>query len=110
MDGVYSFEVNMSDSLAGYDLAFFTRVDRISIGRPVKRPAIRLDLEWISPDTLRSFETVYMPSGDTRGIVQSYRRGVRPAKPGVWTLNAKVVQPEDGFRGLGLTVKRNGTR
>lgn len=110
VDGVYSFGVDMSDSLAVYDLAFFTRVDRPGARRSLTRPAIRLDLEWVSPGGEKSGETVYMPSGDEKGVLQSYRRGVRPSEAGVWTLNAEVVQPEDGFRGLGIICKRNGTR
>lgn len=105
--GIYDFSVDMSDSLATYDLLFYTRVDNPSgFGK-----SIPLEVSWISPDSERALvEKVYLGSGDLRGVREEYRTGVNPVVKGVWTLR---VRPEDtprGFRGIGLIVRTDGTR
>lgn len=109
-NGIYSFKVDMSDSLAVYDLSFYTRVDRNSLTSSGEAPRIRLVATWISPSGETFSETVYLPSGDAEGMVRKYRSGVQPKEPGVWTLNVKAYSQEKGFRGLGLICDRNGTR
>ena len=102
---VYSFELPMEDSLATYDLSFYTRIDS-----PVSRRAagsLELDVRWESPSGEAADETVYM---DVTSQVETYRSGVSPLEPGVWTLKVQVVNPPEGLRGLGLVCKENGTR
>lgn len=109
-DGLYEFKVDLSDpGEDGYDFAFYTRVDDISLKS--KYGTIPLDICWMSPSSRRALEErVYIGRGDLGGLSAEYRSAVRPSETGVWTLYVRPVDPPKGFRGLGLTVKRNGTR
>lgn len=109
-NGIYSFKLDLSDSLSVYDLSFYTRVDRNSLETKGENPRIRLVATWISPSGKTFTETVYMPAGDAEGIIRKYRTGVQPKEFGEWTLNVKAFSQEKGFRGLGLICDRNGTR
>lgn len=109
-NGIYSFKLDLSDSLSVYDLSFYTRVDRNSLEMKGENPRIRLVATWISPSGKTFTETVYMPAGDAEGIIRKYRTGVQPKEFGEWTLNVKAFSQEKGFRGLGLICDRNGTR
>ena len=106
-EGPFEFVVEMRDSLALYDFDFFTRVDARKCPGETE-----LLVRWVSPSDSVFSETVYLPleCGD---VYEPYRRGCVPAEFGTW--KCVVAIPEavfiDGFRGLGLVVKRDyGTR
>lgn len=103
--GVYSFELPLEDSLATYDLSFYTRVDAPAGRR--SGGSLELNVLWVSPSGERAGETVHM---DAAKLLETYRTGVSPLEPGVWTLKVQVVNPPEGLRGLGLVCKENGTR
>ena len=102
--GVYEFRFPLSDSLCTYDFLFYTRVD----GK--WQSSIRLDASWLSPEGKSFTETVYMAPSGAKDAAQIYRSGVVPASLGDWKLSVSVSGIPRGFRGLGLTIEKNGTR
>lgn len=99
-DGVYCFALDFADTLASYDLSFYTK----SPDAPLRLEVIWMDGE--SPAGLS--ESVWMQAGELR---QLYRSGIKPQHPGDWKLRVRVPGQPDGFPGLGLITKRNdGTR
>lgn len=104
VDNVYDFSFQMEDSLGTYDFSFYTRVDG------VWNRSIRLDAVWYSPDGENFSETVYLRPEIRREGVQPYRIGVEPSVPGDWRLTVSVPDAPEGFLGLGLICKENGTR
>ena len=110
VNGVYEFALDFTDSSSTYDIAFYTRVDRFSLGK-VQEESIALQISWISPkDSIQMEERVWMPCGDLKGVKADYRTGIHPTEAGVWTLLVRPKDPPRGFRGLGLIITRNGTR
>lgn len=108
-DGLYEFNVDIQDTLSLYDFAFYTRVDDMSLRS--KYGSVQMDVRWMSPSSRRALEEdVYIGKGDLSGIFAPYRSGVRLSESGVWTLYVRPVHPPKGFRGIGLTVKKNGSR
>lgn len=103
--GVYSFDLPLEDSLSTYDVSFYTRVDAPAGRR--SGGSLELNVLWVSPSGERAGETVHM---DTAKLLETYRTGVSPLEPGVWTLKVKVKDPPEGLRGLGVVCKENGTR
>ncbi len=104
VDNIYDFSCQMADSLGSYDFSFYTRVDG------VWDRSIRLDAVWHSPDGGQFSETAYLrPESKSEGI-QPYRSGVEPSAPGDWRLTVLVPDAPEGFLGLGLICKENGTR
>lgn len=101
---VYDFSFQMADSLSSYDFSFYTRVDG------AWERSIRLDAVWHSPDGESFSETVYLRPENRREGVQPYRIGVEPSVPGDWRLTVSVPDAPEGFLGLGLICKENGTR
>lgn len=103
--GVYSFPVDMADSLASYDFWFYSR---LAAGR---RDNVELRVSWVAPSGRSLYETVYMERVDSRGVRELYRSGMVPSEYGEWTVNVRPVDPGKGFLGLGLICRRNdGTR
>lgn len=102
--GVYPFNLDMADSTASYDVFFYTRVDGGRGG------GLCLDVKWTSPSGKTFSETVYMNSGDSKGIKECYRSGLEPVEPGVWKLEIKPAGSLPGLRGMGVICNRNGTR
>ena len=102
--GMYRYELDLTDSLATYDLSFYTRVDGAVPGM------LCLDVTWTSPVGDTFGETVYMHTGDSNGACEAYRTGVSPRMAGIWKLDVNIPDAPEGLRGLGLVCKRNGTR
>lgn len=103
--GVYSFPVEMTDSLASYDFWFYSRLFSGSIGN------LELRVSWTAPSGESFYETVYMEKVDSHGVRELYRSGVVPAEYGEWKLNVRPVDPVKDFLGLGLvTIRNDGTR
>lgn len=103
--GLYSFVIPFSDSLSTYSVSFFTRVD--SPGRENLKEALRLDVTWTSPSGDTAAETVYM---DASREVETYRSGISPRETGDWKVDVRVPDVPQGFRGLGIISKIDGTR
>lgn len=109
-NGVYSYDLDLSDPLASYDVSFYTRIDRSSVRIRTEYPQIRLKVSWVSPSGDGFSETVYMKGSRSGESCQKYRSGIVPKEPGMWKLNVEAFPAEDGLRGLGIVCKRNGSR
>ncbi len=109
VNGVYVFQLDMTDSLAFYDLSLYTSVDAPLLGAGPEKAALALEVSLYGPGTALS-ETVYLPCGDRKGSCRLYRTGVRPSSPGIWNLSLRPVDPPSGLRGLGVICSRHGTR
>lgn len=99
--GVYVFDFEMADTLSTYDFYFYTRVDDPQLD------SLPLKVMWLAPSGESFTETVYM---DPTALKELYRSGVRPAEAGDWRICVRPVGVGEGFRGLGLVCKDNGTR
>lgn len=100
--GLFSFPVDLSDSLSTYDISFYTAdyPGRDTTG-------LELQVVWVGPSGQSASETVYMDVGKGREL---YRSGVSMAEPGEWRLDLRVRDVPEGFRGIGIICKRNGPR
>lgn len=110
VSGMYSFELDMTDSLDIYDVWFYTRVDRSRAATVADYPPMELVVWWVAPSGKVYDETVYMSSGDYRGVREKYRSGIEPSERGVWKLCVKPNDPPKNFRGFGVICERYGTR
>lgn len=126
-DGVYVFELDLSDSLSVYDILIYSRTD--AAPRALKRiPPIKLSVEWFAPaaaDTVageqvqsrsRSLvpaltDTVALAAVKHGYVIQPYRTGVNPSVRGLWSLRMSVLNVPESFRGIGIICERkDGTR
>ena len=114
--GVYRFDVDLSDSLAAYDLKVYSRVESLFRKLPamISTP---LSVSWISPSGQRYSENVWLTltrPGTSPYLLESeqfYRRGLVPAEYGKWTLEISPDDAPKGFSGLGvITIRHDGTR
>lgn len=107
-EGVYSFDLDMSDEGCSYDISLFTKLDTRVFGRRTSE-SMPLAVIWSSGDSLSFSETVYYPLDRT---IVPYRSGVVLQHPGNWTIRFNVLTAPKGLRGLGIICKRNdnGTR
>lgn len=107
-DGPYTFEIDFGDSLAVYDIDFYTVVD--SPDGPAETPLL---VRW-SKDTVVFTERVFLPlEGEgrySREIRAPYRHGVTMADPGTWHIDVSVEDSVPGLRGMGIAVRRDGSR
>ena len=103
----YEYTIPVTDSLAYYDLSFYTRVDNFKAGNC----PLGLDLRWTSPADSLYYEKVWMRTGNTQGKVELYRSGMRFPLNGDWTLRIKAPDKPEGFCGVGVIwEKYYGTR
>lgn len=100
-DGVYIFDFELPDTLATYDFSFFVRVDGPQLD------SLPLKVMWLDPAGESFTETVYMDPGKE---VELYRKDVVPVRAGDWRICVRPSVTSEGFRGLGLICKENGTR
>ena len=118
-NGLYRYSMDFSDSLATYDITFYSRIDA---GRK-RMSAVRdfpLMVTWTSPSGQRYRETVYFNVRDeedgssfyTSQYRMAYRTGLVPVESGIWDMTVHVNSGNEvpGFRGLGVICKKNGTR
>ena len=105
-DGVYSFEFEMTDSLASYDFWIYSRAEKVGLEN------LELRVLWMSPSGESFRETVYMKEVDKRGSSELYRSGVVPAEYGNWSIHIRPMPKESSLYGLGMICKSNfdGTR
>lgn len=100
--GEYSFTLEMTDTLQGYDISFFTSIDRPLL-RPDTLNCFPLQVVWRAPSGRYFTETVYYPADSVR---VRYRSALVPAEAGLWTLSVGVAPEPRGFRGLGVICAR----
>lgn len=115
-DGLYRFELDMSDSLSAYDVSFYSRIDCNSV-RLVSFRDFPMVITWISPDGVRKYhEKVYFPIHEetvgssfySKQYLIPYRSGLVPVRHGVWHLSVEVEADDHipGFRGLGVICEK----
>ena len=112
---VFSFKVDMSDSAATYDLAIYTRIDCSSRRFEEVEDAIGIGAEWMSPDSVSYREFFYLPKSSfsdatafSHSYRKSYRSGLVPVQPGIWTLSFVVLSDALKYMdGLGLVCRKN---
>lgn len=96
----YVFGIDVVDSLAYYDLSFYTRMEpKNGLAYPLK-----LEITWTSPADSSYRETVYMDT-DAQGknaVVRKYRSALRFPRSGRWTMSVDVSPQTEKFSGLGL--------
>ena len=100
--GEYAFDVEFNDSLALYDLSFYTAIDK-PLAAPDTLGSFPMKLLWRSPSGLFFSETVYYPADSARVF---YRRGLKPSETGLWSLELTISPEPAGLRGMGLVVAR----
>lgn len=109
-DGIYHFEMDMSDTLSVYDVWLYTRIDAPNITMATC-PGFGLDVTWKAPSGQMYGEEVYFdtPLGSEYYSHQYkvlYRSGLIPVEAGVWTLSLKVRDDVEGLRGMGVQTVR----
>lgn len=121
--GPYVFTLDLSDSLASYDVAIFTRIDSQEL--PAGMGQLPLTAVWTAPDYsmpedvfgnqyFTYTEEFYLPldaarrSFYSRQVWHKYRKGVRPGIYGDWQLMLSIPDTVQihGFRGLGVELIR----
>lgn len=106
--GMFNFYLDLSDSLSTFDVYLYTRVDRRQSSREFDPMEVKI--WWVAPSGSVYDETVWMRTGDHRGVKQLYRKGIVPSEAGEWNLCLKPVDAPDSFRGIGVILENNGTR
>lgn len=105
LDGVYIFELDLPDSLAFYDIWFYSR----TVNEPLA--SLPLNVQWLAPSGKRFSERVYMKLVDADGEKELYRSGVVPSETGKWQLSVRPLGVDENFCGLGVICEEHhGTR
>jgi len=99
--GEYSFALELADSLALYDISFYTAIDR-PLFRQDTLTSFPMQIIWRSPSSRYFSETVYYPADSVR---VRYRSGLVPSEAGEWTLSVSLAPEPQGLRGLGVIVR-----
>lgn len=121
-NGIYRYSLDLSDSLATYDITFYSRIDA-GRQRMAEIGDFPLMVTWTSPSGQRYRETVFFNVRDkahgssfyTSQYRKPYRTGLVPVESGVWDLTVHVNAGNEvpGFRGLGVICRKSlphGTR
>lgn len=93
----YEYTLDVQDTLASYDLAFYTRIEN-----PAREVQLKFNIVWKDPSDSLYRETVYLRQGEEDAVVRNYRTGMHFPQEGEWTLYVTVTPEVRGFRGLGL--------
>lgn len=96
--GEYVFPLQLSDTLAAYDISFYTVIDR-PVFRADTIVSFPMQVVWRSPSGRYFSETVYYPADSVK---VRYRSGVIPSEEGDWTLSVTLDPEPGGLRGLGV--------
>lgn len=114
-DGLYRFTLNMSDSLAVYDLSFYSRIE-CGNGKLAELRDFPLDITLQSPSGRKYWEKVYFPvHQSSKGsnfyshqYILPYRSGIIPDEAGEWELAVRIDADGHipGFRGLGVILEK----
>lgn len=108
----HEFTLPLTDTTAFYDLYFYTRVDRVA-SLPDSVCSMRLDVDWYAPqmpDSVVFSESVYLPYQFGKGEMEPYRTRMALRPAGEWTVKVNVPRQPEGYRGIGMICKKNGTR
>ena len=105
-EGEYSFDIDLVDSLASYDISFYTAIDKPLFRRDTL-VSFPLQVVWRSPSGRYFSETVYYPAAEHRVL---YRSNVVPSELGSWNIAVTIPSQPPRLRGLGLAWKRRDTR
>jgi hypothetical protein len=115
-NGLYRFTLDMSDSLAAYDVSFYSRIDANRL-KFTHAKDFSMMVTWIAPSGQRYRETVYFGVFDESAgsnffssqYVKPYRTGLVPVEYGVWEMNVLVNSGAEvpGLRGLGVVCKKH---
>ena len=97
--GVYSFELDMSDSLSLYDIYFYASAE--SHDSP---PSFPFTIHLTSPSGTTYAESLFYDS--SAAFLVPYRKGLTPVEYGVWTLELRTFV--DGLTGLGVVCDKVG--
>ncbi len=103
--GEYSFDISMADSLAAYDLSFFTSIDKPLFRRDTL-VSFPLQVVWRSPSGRYFSETVHYPARQSRC---PYRSHVVPSELGSWNISVTLPSQPRRLRGLGIIVSGSQT-
>ena len=98
--GLYYFTPDFADTLAFYDLSFYTAAQTVPLC---------LEVSWME-DEAPAFhtETVWMKPGE---VQQLYRSKLQPGHSARWRLKVKVLNQPERFPGICIITKRyDGTR
>ena len=95
--GVYTFELDLSDSLSMYDLSFYASTDSYKCPR-----SFPLTIHLISPSGTTYAESLFYDT--SAGFLVPYRKGLTPVEYGVWTLELRTFV--DGLMGLGVVCDK----
>ncbi|MDO4826170.1 MAG: hypothetical protein Q4B16_01250 [Bacteroidia bacterium] len=112
-EGIYTFEVDMSDSAACYDISLYTRLDG-NHQRPDAPEGVTLRMVWTSPSGGDYSENVYFSFAESSRedgffslqCLLPYRSGLIPVERGLWTLTLGQTEPVRDLRGWGIICKR----
>ena len=102
-DGEYSFDFEMSDTLASYDISFYAALDR-PLFKADTLASFPLQVVWRSPSGRFFSETVYYPASQPRTL---YRSNVVPSEFGDWNISVTINPEPEGLRGIGLVCRKN---
>lgn len=100
--GEYSFTFEMTDTLAAYDISFYTTLDRPLFRRDTL-VSFPMQIVWRSPSGRYFSETVYYPADSVKVL---YRSGIVPSESGVWTIGVTLPQQPESIRGLGIICEK----
>lgn len=112
-DGLYRFTLDLSDTLASYDLSIYSRIDCIS---PLMAgyQDIPMSAWWTSPSGETYKDDFFFPVQDSTVVdfystpyVFAFREGFTPVEPGEWKLAFDVSEGEEypQLCGMGIICK-----
>ena len=96
--GEYSFNLSLTDSLAAYDISFYTAIDQPLFRRDTL-VSFPMQIVWRSPSGRYFSETVYYPVAESKVL---YRSGLVPSEYGVWNIAVTLPEEPERLRGLGI--------
>ena len=110
----YDFELVLSDSTSLYDLTLYTRLNCTPRQFAAMEDGFGVGAVWTSPDSLEYREVFYIPKAAfvrdsfySRSASMPYRRALKPAKTGIWTLSLIMLEGTPEFMdGLGLNCRK----
>jgi len=100
---MYSFVLDMSDSIASYDIYIYSRIETPSREHVIEIP---MDIWWVDPDRTKYIEKVYFCSSSSLGEKILYRQDVIPSKRGKWYLGIHPDVLPKNLCGFGVELKR----
>lgn len=109
--GRYCFTLDMTDSLSGYDIYFYTRIDASDM-KFGEMGDIPVEVLLVSPEGVEYGERVYIPKNaydhdrqSSRDYEVLYRKGAVPVVPGRWQLLLSADSAGvPGLRGMGVRL------